>query len=75
MDALEKMAAAKRSKTPTTGYNVVGVDDFEMPGEELYLICHCETRAEADKVVAERTKKNPGATFYVYGPPAAGGKP
>jgi hypothetical protein len=33
--------------TPKEGFNVVGVDSFEMPGEALYLVGHYATRKEA----------------------------
>ena len=34
--------------TPKTGWNLVGVDTFAIPGEQLYLISHHGKRAEAE---------------------------
>ncbi len=56
-----------KEMTPKTGFNVVGVDKFEQPGDELYLVKHCKTKEEAEKVVADMTKKHPRDDFHVYG--------
>ena len=33
--------------TPETGFNLCGIDNFEAPGEMLYLIAHFDTMGEA----------------------------
>ncbi len=39
---------ADRSRfTPATGWNLVGIDTFEIPGEQLYLISHHGKKSEA----------------------------
>ncbi|MGH9856324.1 MAG: hypothetical protein ACRD4B_00635 [Acidobacteriota bacterium] len=40
---LDKMMADRDKHTPKTGYNLVGIDDFEEPGKQLYLIGHFDT--------------------------------
>lgn len=60
--ALEAMAAM----TPKKGYNLVGVDTFELPGEELFFVAHFDTWEEAE---AERKRRGGGAEpYYVYPP-------
>jgi predicted RNA-binding protein YlxR (DUF448 family) len=53
--------------TPARGFNVVAVDAYEMPGEGLYLVKHCETEEEAKKVAVAHEKKSKDKT-YVYSP-------
>ena len=63
------MLKAKAEMTPALGhgYNLVGMDHYETPGDELYLIANYSTEAEANKAEAEREKEHPGETVYVYG--------
>ena len=56
-----------REFTPDEGYNLVGVDSFEAPGEELYLIDHFATREEAEAAKARFEAENPGDKVHVYG--------
>ncbi|MBI1828722.1 MAG: hypothetical protein HY222_01625 [Thaumarchaeota archaeon] len=42
--------------TPETGFNLVGIDCFEFPGEKIYLIGHFDTREEAKKEQAKYDK-------------------
>ena len=65
---LEAMQRDKERFLPKQGYNVVGVDDFEDPGEQLYLIGHFITRDEADDAMQRFQERNPGHTAHVYGP-------
>jgi len=51
---------AKKAMTPETGYNVVGVDTFEPPGEELFLVGHYDTWEEAEAVRKARASTTPG---------------
>lgn len=64
---LKAMQRDKERFIPTSGFNVVGVDDFEDSGEQLYLIAHRDAEAEAKAVYKEWKKKNPGETAYIYG--------
>ena len=65
MGLFEKMERHKREFIPTTGFNLVGLDDFELPGEELYLIAHYATREEAEAAM----KRQPVSDgMFIYGP-------
>lgn len=60
---------------PGGGYNVVGVDTFDEPGEALFLVDNFPTReeAEAAKADKERELEERGeccVRYYVYGPRA-----
>ncbi len=59
---------AKKKLVPKQGFNVVGLDKFEAPGEELYLVDHYASRQDADKKVKEMKRLHPQDVFYVYGP-------
>jgi len=69
MNDFQKRLRAKRDMTPKPGqgYNLVGVDDFEDPGDELYLIDHFPTRARADAARLDRKRRKSDETLYVYG--------
>jgi hypothetical protein len=58
-----------RAHEPASGYNLVGLDDFEWPGEQLYPLGHFETRAEAEAAQAEKFAEAPDVVTYIYGPP------
>jgi hypothetical protein len=58
---------------PGKGYNVVGVDDYESPGHELFLVGNFPSKAEAEKAKKARERGAPGHKFYVY-PPASDGR-
>jgi hypothetical protein len=60
----EKAQALKRSLIPKTGFNVVGIDSFELPDEALYFIAHVETRKEAEEIAA--LKKAKGIHVFIY---------
>ena len=68
--ALEARLKAKEQLTPKAGegYNVVGLDDYEEPGDELYLVANVDTQEEAEKLAKEHTAKTKDKAF-VYGPP------
>jgi hypothetical protein len=53
--------------TPQEGFNVVGVDSFEMPGEALYLVGHYGTRKEA-AAAARAHEASSGDRAHVYAP-------
>lgn len=54
--------------TPEEGFNVVGVDSFERPGEALYLVGHYATREEA-AAAARAHEARSGDRAHVYAPP------
>jgi len=61
-----KAMERKRSLIPQSGFNVVGIDPFEMPDEALYLIAHTDTLAEAERIAAE--KRESGIRVFIYDP-------
>lgn len=65
---LEAMRRDKEKWIPKQGYNVVGIDDFEVPGEQLFLVGHYVTRGEADEALKKFQERNPGHEAHVYGP-------
>ena len=62
---LERSAAEVKKFTPASGYNVVGVDRMEKPGEALYLVLHTEDPDEAERVATAHAKKS-GNKTHVY---------
>ena len=60
---------AKSKMIPKTGFNLVGVDDFERePGEELYLIRNFPSREAAERAQKARKRTHPDEITHVYGP-------
>jgi len=51
---------------PATGFNVVGVDDFEPPGEQLYLISHHDDQAGAEAALEAFQARSKGDKAYIY---------
>jgi len=70
MKALDRQLAAVDEATPESGYNLVGMDDYEDSGDELYVIEHYDTKDAALAALTERKKEYPDETVYVY--PAEG---
>jgi hypothetical protein len=60
---------------PESGFNVVGEDDYEKPGERLYLVAHVESREEADRKVADYQELHPDERYHVYEAAPAAAKP
>ena len=54
----------KLSLTPESGFNLVGIDPFEVPGKKLYFIEHFDLYQEALKIKKER--KNPDEYLILY---------
>jgi hypothetical protein len=51
--------------TPKSGFNVVAVDDQELPGEALYLVAHYDDQKEAAQAARAYQAKS-GDKTYVY---------
>ena len=66
MTDLDKRLEAKEQFTPETGANLVGLDDFEAPGEELYLVGNFPTKQAAEFERARRLKETPNEKLFVY---------
>ena len=60
-DELEK---EKMSLTPDNGFNLVGIDYFENPNGQLYLIEHFDMYQEA--LDSKKNKKNPEECIILY---------
>ena len=50
--------------TPEAGFDLVGIDYFSGPGNQLYLIKHFEMYQDA--LQAKKNKKNPNEYFILY---------
>ena len=60
------MLSAIEQATPRTGFNLVEVDQYEAPGEELVVHRHFESRQEAIDALNRYRARHPGNVFYVY---------
>lgn len=63
---LNAMLKQKEAMKPETGFRVVGLDTFEVPGEQLYPISDHPTKAEAEVALAKWKTANPGHEAWVY---------
>jgi hypothetical protein len=63
---IKEMASDKKKFIPKSGYNVVGVDGFDVPGEQLYLVGHFEDKEIAEAALQRFQKENPGEDAYIY---------
>ena len=63
---LDVMLKDREKFIPKTGFNVVGVDEFEDPGEQLYLIGHAPTQGKAKRILAKFQRANPHDKAYIY---------
>lgn len=60
--------ADKKKFIPKAGFNLVGLDDYEKPGEQLFLVKNYKDRSEAESALKARAKANPGTKYFIYGP-------
>ena len=60
----EKFKNEKIRLTPDTGFDLVGIDYFAEPGNQLYLVEHFEMYQEA--LNAKKDRKNPEEYFVLY---------
>lgn len=54
----------KLDLTPETGFNLVGIDPFEIPGKRLYFIEHFDRYQEA--LTAKKRRKDPDEYLILY---------
>ena len=54
----------KTALTPESGFNLVGIDPFEVPGKKLYFIEHFDLYQEALR--AKKERKNPDEYLILY---------
>jgi hypothetical protein len=67
-DDLKKMLAQKKKMTPAKGFNLVGLDDYEKAGEQLFLISSGhKTEAEARAAQKKYLQKNRDTRTFIYG--------
>lgn len=54
----------KTRLTPDTGFDLIGIDYFSEPGNQLYLVEHFEMYQDA--LNAKKERKNPDEYFILY---------
>lgn len=54
----------KLALTPESGFNLVGIDPFEIPGKKLYFIEHFDLYQVALK--AKKERRNPDEYLILY---------
>ena len=54
----------KLALTPESGFNLVGIDPFEIPGKKLYFIEHFDLYQDALRAKKERS--NPDEYLILY---------
>jgi len=54
----------KLDLTPETGFNLVGIDPFEIPDKKLYFIEHFDRYQKA--LTAKKRRKNPDEYLILY---------
>jgi len=62
LEAIEEM-------TPATGFNLVGVDEYEPPGDELFMIAHYEDKDVALAALRRTKAADPSGVYYLYSAP------
>jgi len=67
MSELTKRLDAQAAMTPDEGWRVVGVDDYEDPGEELYAVSDHDTRPEAEAALKKAQARSPDEKMHIYG--------
>jgi len=60
----DKFESEKIKLTPETGFDLVGIDYFAEPGNQLYLVEHFERYQDA--LNAKKDRKNPEEYFVLY---------
>ena len=58
----------KLNLTPETGFDLIGIDYFAEPGNQLYQIEHFEMYQDA--LNAKKDRKNPDEYFILYKGPS-----
>ena len=54
----------KKKLTPNSGFDLIGIDYFSEPGNQLYLVEHFEMYQDA--LNAKKERKNPDEYFVLY---------
>ena len=54
----------KKKLTPDNGFDLIGIDYFSGPGNQLYLVEHFEMYQDA--LNAKKERKNPDEYFILY---------
>jgi hypothetical protein len=70
---LDAIVAEMKRCTPSSGYNLVGIDLYEPPGDCAYVVGHFATREAAEAALRSRTAADPDERLHVYGPAAGPG--
>ena len=61
-----KMSEEMDQLRPAAGFNLVGRDDFEDFGEQLYFIAHYATIEEAREARDRRLQEDPNEDLIIY---------
>ena len=59
-----KFEKEKIKMTPETGFNLVGIDYFENPGNQLYIVEHFDMYQDA--LIAKKDRKIQDEYFILY---------
>lgn len=70
MGLLDTILAEKARFVPDSGWNLVGLDEFQPAGEKLYLIGHFTDKELANAELAKRLSAG-GDQVFLYGADAA----
>jgi len=62
--AEDRFKNEKRKLTPEIGFDLVGIDYFAEPGNQLYTVEHFEMYQDA--LNAKKDRKNPEEYFVLY---------
>ena len=60
----DSFAEEKKRLTPESGFDLIGIDYFAEPGNQLYTVEHFEMYQDALK--AKKDRKNPDEYFILY---------
>ena len=66
------MLAQKKKMIPKEGYNLIGLDDYEKAGDQLFVIDHFKSKAEAEGAEKKYKAKHRNTKTFIYGPEHAG---
>lgn len=72
MSNMDKMRADRDRHTPVSGFNLVGLEVVELPGEQLYLIGNFPTMEDALNAQAAWSHSD---KTYIYEPKARNDDP
>lgn len=60
------MLANKDALVPKKGFNLVGLDDYEEPGDQLFLIGHYDTLDKVKAAERDHNSRNKDVRTFIY---------